>query len=72
MCQASIPSCWENKEAYPIINEPPLEVEDPFHRWKEQNHYMPEVHNSTGERRPFCVDFYTHGTKENEVNDRSK
>ena len=27
-----------------------------FHRWKKQDQYVPEVHNSTGERRPFCVD----------------
>ena len=72
MCQASIPSCWEDKEAYHIANETPFEAEDLFHRWKEQDQYVPEVHNSTGECRPFSVDSYTHGTKENEVDDRSK
>ena len=71
-CQASIPSYWEDKEAYHITNEPPYEAEDLFHRWKGQDQYVPEVHNSTGERRPVCVDFYTHNTKENEVDDRSK
>ena len=38
----------------------------------DHGHYVPEVHNSTGERWLFCVDFYTHGTNENGVDDRSK
>ena len=38
----------------------------------DQDHYVPEVHDSAGGRRLFCVDFYTHGTNENGVNDRSK
>ena len=28
--------------------------------WRQ---YVPEVHISTGKGRPFCVDFYTHGTQ---------
>ena len=44
-CLASIPSCWEDKEAYHITNVSPFEVEDPFHRWKEQDQYVPDVHN---------------------------
>ena len=62
MCQASTSSCWEDKEAYHITNEPPFEVEDLFHRQKEQDQYVPEVHSPTGMGRPFCVDFYTPGT----------
>ena len=30
----------------------------------DQDHYVPEVHKSTGGRRLFRVDFYTHGTNE--------
>ena len=30
MCQASIPSCWEDKEAHHIVNESSFEVEDLF------------------------------------------
>ena len=62
MCQTSTPSCGEDKEAYHITNQPPFEVEDLFHRQKRQDQYVPEVHNPTRERRPFCVDFYTYGT----------
>ena len=68
----SYPAWWVDKEAHHIANESPFEVEDLFHRWKDQDHYVLEVHNSTGERRLSCVDFYTHGTNENRVNDRSK
>ena len=71
MCQDSFPSCWSEREAYHIINEPPLEVEDLFHQQKKQEQYVPEVHIPTGRRRPFCVDFYTYGTSEGGGEDRS-
>ena len=38
----------------------------------DQDHYVREVYNSTGEVRLSFVDFYTHGTNENGVDDRSK
>ena len=59
MCQVSIPSCWEDEEAYHIINEPPFEVEDLFLRQMKQDQYVPEVHIPTRGRRP--LDFYTYG-----------
>ena len=62
MCQVSTPICWEDKEAYHIINEPPFEVEDLFLRWMRQGQYVPEVDIPTRGRRPFCVDVYTYGT----------
>ena len=55
MCQTSTPSCWEDKEAYHITNEPSFEVEDLFHWWKKQDQYVPEVHNPTRERRPYLL-----------------
>ena len=69
MCQVSIPSCWGEQEAYQIVNEPPFEVEDLFHRQRKQDQYVPEVHIPTIGRRLFCVDFYTYGTQESGVND---
>ena len=62
MCQVSTPSCWGDTEAYHIINEPPFEVEDLYHRQMKQDQYVLEVCIPTRGRRPFCVDFYTSGT----------
>ena len=72
MCQESFPSCWCDREAYHIANEPPVEVEDIFSQWKKLEQYIPEVHTPTGMRWPFCVGFYTHGTKEDGDKHRSK
>ena len=70
MCQDSTPSCRGDKQAYHIANEPPLEVEDLFHRQKKQDQYVPKVHIPTRGRRPLCVDFYIYGTWENGVEDK--
>ena len=43
MCQVSTPSCWGDTEAYHIINEPPFEVEDLYHRQMKQDQYVLEV-----------------------------
>ena len=47
MCQVSTPSCWEDKEAYYMVNEPPYEEEDLFLRWMKQGQYVPELHIPT-------------------------
>ena len=62
MCQTSTSSCWGDNEAYHITNEPPVEAEDLFHRWKKQDQYVLEVHVPTSGRMPFCVDIDTYGT----------
>ena len=62
MCQVFTPSCLGDTEAYHNVYESPFEVEDLFHWQMKQDHYVPEVHIPTRERRPFCVDFYTYGT----------
>ena len=62
MCQVSSPICWRDKESYHIVNDPPFEVEDLFYQQKKQDQY---VHIPTWGMRPFYVDFYTYGTKEN-------
>ena len=42
MCQVLTPSCWEDKEAYHIINEPPFELEDLFLWQMKQEQYVIE------------------------------
>ena len=71
MSQVSTPSCWRDKEANRIVNEARFDVEDLFHRQMKQGQYVPEVHIPTRGSRPFCVDFYTYGTLESGVNDRT-
>ena len=45
MCQVSTPSCWEDKEAYHVDNEPLFEVEDLFLWQMKQD--QSEVHIPT-------------------------
>ena len=64
MCQALIPSRWDDREAHHIANEHCFEVED-LHSLDDQitwRQCVPRAHISTGKGRPFCVDFYTFGT----------
>ena len=61
MCQTSTPSCWGDKEAHHIINEPPFEVEDLIHRQKKLDQCVPEIHIPTR----------GHMVHENGVDDRS-
>ena len=62
MCQVSTPSCWEDTEAYHIIDDLPFEVEDLFLWQMKQDQPVPKVHIPTRGRRHFCVDLYTYGT----------